>query len=71
MKLEEHVVKGYIFGKLIDINYSPLRRTKKKIIAEPNLELSYHVMLPYPIVQKKPKKKKEYGQFKKFMEMFN
>lgn len=52
-KIGEDIVKGYTLGELIDGN-SPLRRTKKQIMNEPNLKLPYYMKLPYHILKKKP-----------------
>lgn len=41
------------------------------IFIEPNLELPDYIKPPYTILKKTPKKEKEVGKFKKFMEMLN
>lgn len=66
-KTSEDTGRGYTLDELIDRS-SPLIRTKKKIINEPNPDLPYYMKLTYPTLKKKPEQEKEDGQFKKPME---
>lgn len=59
-KKEEDIERGYIQGELIDRN-PPLRKTKKKILNEPNSELPCFVKPTFPILKKNPKKEVKDG----------
>lgn len=54
-KVSEEHISGDTLDKLIDSN-SLMRRTKKKIMNEPNSKRPYYVKPPYPILNKKSKK---------------
>lgn len=57
-KKGEDEVRGDTLDKLIDIN-SPLRKTKKQIMNEPNPKLFDYIKTPYPVLKKKSKKEIE------------
>lgn len=64
----DQVEKEFTIGQLIDKN-SPWRRTKKKILNEPNPELSDYIKPPYPIIKKKPLQEDDTRLFSRFNEM--
>lgn len=62
------VEKRVTIEKFIDKN-STWRRTKKKILNDPNPELPDYVKPPYPFIKKKPLQGDKSGLFTRFKEM--
>lgn len=67
-EIGDEEVRGDTIDKFIYKN-SPLKRTKKQILNEPNPELLDYITPSYPILKMKPKLEMKVDQFKKFMDI--